>query len=92
MHDEICTCTIYPDGEHYPACPASLYQAGIQRGREEVLKLVRAVWPISPDDTAFIPTCRYCGSQRGDKTGDGFDHENSCAWMRLSKLMSPGTA
>ena len=33
MADETCTCTTLPDGTHYPACPASPYQAGIRSGR-----------------------------------------------------------
>jgi len=35
MADETCTCTTLPTGIHYPACPASPYQAGIRSGRSQ---------------------------------------------------------
>jgi hypothetical protein len=48
-----------------------------------VLDLVRAVWPIPCDDSSFIPTCRYCGTQRGTPDGGEFEHEPTCAWLLL---------
>lgn len=87
MIDE-CTCPgPFPEVDHEVSCPASLYQAGIQRGREEILSLVRPVWPISELDSAYIPTCRYCGSQRGTPDGEEFEHKETCSWLRLKNAL-----
>lgn len=48
-----------------------------------LLAAVLAVWPISPDDTSFIPACRYCGTERGTPDGQEFQHNEGCAWVVL---------
>jgi hypothetical protein len=53
----------------------------------DMLALVRAVWPISELDSAYIPTCRYCGSQEGTVDGEEFVHKETCAWLRLRNAL-----
>lgn len=86
---ETCTCDgIVPSDTHDVSCPASLYQAGIQRGRAEVVALVVAVWPIENDCGPGVPECRYCHTQRSTPDGHEFAHKETCAWLRLKNAIS----
>lgn len=55
-----------------------------------LLALVRAVWPIDCEDYPFVPTCRYCGTQRGTPDGEHFVHETSCPWEKLRAVVEGG--
>jgi hypothetical protein len=54
---------------------------------EDVIALVRAVWPIPCEDSDHIPTCRYCRTQRGTLDGQEFEHAPTCAWIRLKNVI-----
>jgi hypothetical protein len=51
------------------------------------LSLLLGIWPVSCDGGFFIPTCRYCGSQRGTPDGQEFVHADTCAWDRVKKTL-----
>ena len=61
MADETCTCTTLPDGTHYPACPASPYQAGIRSGRSQERAAIVA-WMRA----ARVPHAQADAIERGD--------------------------
>lgn len=67
--------------------PSIMRANGYEEGFKAALDLIRPLWPIAPEDSAYIPTCRYCGTQEGTADGEDFKHKETCAWLRLKTAL-----